>query len=272
MITASDDDWRGLLLHRLPADEAARLECKLLADDGALAALRDAEIDLHDDYARLQLTADEHRAFRRHVLTSPQAEARQRLSQAMKPLPPEVRRAVRFETVARPRSRRGLRTALTGVAIAVGLLTAIKLFQPDLLSSTTRKPVSAASTAAEPTLLLLAIDTAEAPRPEVRVVLRRGASGLRVQAEVTHAEEARLYRLRLLGDDGETKPLLDIDGLPLQTVNGYRFVETLLPAKLLAGGARTLQVDSLPPAGSFSDRWTIRARTTDEPPFALPSP
>ena len=88
MIAASDDDWRGLLLHRLPVDEAARLECKLLADDGALAALRDAEIDLHDDYARLQLTADEHRAFRRHVLTSPQAEARQRLSQAMKPLPP----------------------------------------------------------------------------------------------------------------------------------------------------------------------------------------
>lgn len=270
MSTTSVDDWRGLLLHRLPADEAARLEHKLLSDDSALAALRDAEIDLHDDYARLQLTADEHRAFRRHVLASPQAASRQRLSQAMKPLPPEARRAPRVATVARKRSRRGLWTTLIGATIAAGLFVAIKLFQPDLLSGAAAKP-SAAAKAAEPTLLLIASGTPGTVRPAVKLVLRPGASGLRVQAEVTHPEEARLYRVRLLGEDGEAKPLLDIDGLPLQTVAGYRFVETLLPAKLLAGGARTLQVDSLPPAGPFSDRWTISARTTDEPQFATPA-
>lgn len=272
MSHGADDDWRGLLLHRLPAEDAARLERKLLSDDAALAALRDAEIDLHDDYARLQLTADEHRAFRRHVLVGAAAEARQRLSQAMKPLPPDARRATRFETVARPRSRRSLWTTLIGATIAAALFTAIRLFQPALLSGAAPKP-AAASTAAEPTLLLLAIGEPGTVRPEVRVVLRPGASGLRLQAEVTHREEARLYRIRLLGDDGDAKPLLDIDGLPLQTVNGYRFVEALVPATLLAGGgARIVQVDSLPPAGAFRDRWTIRARTTDEPPFALPSP
>ena len=271
MSPTADNDWRGLLLHRLPADQAARLEQLLLSDDSALAALRDAEIDLHDDYARLQLSTDEHRAFRRHLLTSPQAAARQRLSQAMKPLPPEARRAPRVVTVARKRSRRGLWTTLIGATIAAGLFIAIKLFQPDLLSGAAAKP-SAASTAAEPTLLLIASGAPGTERPVVKLVLRPGASALRVQAEVSHREEARLYRIRLLGEDGEAKPLLDIDGLPLQTVAGYRYVETLLPAKLLAGGTRTLQVDSLPPAGAFSDRWSINARTTDEPPFALPSP
>ena len=44
----------------------------------------------------------------------------------------------------------------------------------------------------------------------------------------------------------------------------------LLPASALAGGARRLQVEALPPAGAFSDRWLIRARSTDAPPIALP--
>ncbi len=271
MSSVPEDDWRGLLLDRLPADEAARLEHKLLSDESALAALRDADIDLHDDYARLQLSAVEHQAFRQHRLGSVEAQARQRLSQAMKPLPPEARRTTRFETVPRPRSRRGLWTTFIGVSIAFGLYVAIRLLQPEILSTTTAAP-SAASKAAEPTLLLLATSQPQAERRPVSLVLTADAGALRVQAEVTHGEEARLYRIRLLGDDGEARPLLDIEGLPLQTLDRYRFVEALLPAKLLTGGPRVLRVDSLPPAGAFRHEWTIAARISSAPRIELPSP
>ncbi len=265
------DDWRGLLLHRLSAEEAARLEQRLLADDDALAELRDAETDLHDDYARLQLTAAETAAFREHLLGTPAAQARQRFSQAMKPLPPEVRTRTRFQPLPRQRSRRGLWTALTGGAIAAGLAIAIVLFQRGALPGVPA-PTLAEDPAAAPTLVLLASVERKAGQPDVNLVLRGTAGKLRVQAEVEHAEEARLYRIRLLGEDGEAKPLLDIEGLPLQTLGRYRFIEALLPSRLLIGGPRVLRIDSLPPAGEFHYEWTLSARLSDEPGYALPEP
>lgn len=265
------DDWRGLLLHRLSPEDAARLERRLLDDDAALAELREAETDLHDDYARLQLTAAEHAAFREHLLATPEARARQRFSQAMKPLPPEARRSTRFKALPRQRSRRGLWTALTGGAIAAGLAIAIVLFQRGALPGAPA-PTLAEDPAAAPTLVLLASIERKADRADVNLVLRRAATALRIQAEVQHAEEARLYRIRLLGEDGDSRPLLEIEGLPLQTLGRYRFVEALLPAKLLIGGPRVLRVESLPPAGEFRFEWTIAAQLSDEPGFALPEP
>lgn len=273
MSAVAEADWRGLLLRQLSLAETQRLECLLLADPAALAALRDAETDLHDDAARLQLTAAEQAAFDRHLLNTADGQARQRFSQAMKPQPQEARHGHRYTPLARPRSRYGLRMALTGVAIAVGLALVLGVFRRDLLTGVSRHlhaTASPAAVAAEPTLLLLATGAAGAARPAVNVVLRTGASGLRVQAEVTHAEEARLYRIRLFDDADPSTALFEAGDLPLQTLNGYRFVETLLPASALAGGARRLQVEALPPAGAFSDRWLIRARTTDAPPIALP--
>jgi len=273
-----DADWRGLLLRQLPADEVARLERLLLVDPQALAALRDAETDLHDDYARLQLTAAEHAAFRTRALGSPAARARQRFSQAMKPLPQASRSDQRHPSLRRPRSRYGLRTAFTGVLIAITLGVGVWTLRPELITGVSRHARSAAlptvASAAEPTLLLLAAPAAGGARPPVHVVLRRGARGLRVQAEVTQDEEARLYRIRLLDvtDADAAKAVLDIGGLPLQTAKGFRYVEVVLPAHLLAGAARRLQVDALPPAGAFSDHWQIRAESTDQPPIEVPSP
>ncbi|MBA4284732.1 MAG: hypothetical protein C0434_04295 [Xanthomonadaceae bacterium] len=276
MSALPDADWRGLLLRQLPAAEAARLERVLLVDPQALAALRDAETDLHDDYARLQLTAAEHAAFRSAVLGTPAAQARQRFSQAMKPLPQETRRGRHYQPLARPRSRYGLRTAFTGVLIATALGLGIWTLRPELVTGISRHArgaaLPAAAFAAEPTLLLLATAAPGGARPPVNVVLRRGARGLRVQAEVTQAEEARLYRIRLLDAADAAKVLLDIGGLPLQTAKGFRYVEVVLPAQLLAGGPRRLQVDALPPAGVFSDHWRIEAESTDRPPIEIPGP
>lgn len=275
MSVSDDADWRGLLLRQLPAEQAEALQRRLLADPEALTALRDAETDLHDDYARLQLTAAEHAAFRAAGLGSPAAAARQRFSEAMKPLPAEARRGQRRVAPVRPRSRYGLRTALTGLLIAIALALGVWRLQPELVTGTSRHAraaVPAAPLAAEPTLLLLATGLVGGERPAVNVVLRPAASGLRVQAEIAHGEDARLYRVQLFAAADPTKALLDIDGLPLQTVKGFRFVELLLPARLLVGGPRRLQVDALPPAGTFRDQWTIRATTTDAPPIEIPAP
>lgn len=276
MSAVADADWRGLLLRQLPADEVTRLERLLLADPQALSALRDAEIDLHDDYARLQLSAAEHAAFRGALLSTSEAQSRQRFSQAMKPLPQEARRGQRYQPLVRPRSRYGRRTAFTGVLVAIALGLGIWTLRPELITGASRHARSAAAPAAslvaEPTLLLLATAAPGGARQPINVVLRAGARGLRVQAEVTHAEEARLYRIRLLDAADATKALLDIGGLPLQTAKDFRYVEIVLPAELLAGSTRRLQIDSLPPAGPFSDHWLIRAETTDQPPIEVPSP
>jgi hypothetical protein len=268
------DDWRGYLLGRLPDEAVARLECRLLADDMALAALREAETDLHDDHARELLSVADHQAFRIHRLrVSAAARSRQRFAQALKPVPEAARRSPR--AVARPGNRRPSWTLLAAALIA-GLLALTLSLNPQWLApaDATGRVAVTVRDAAPPTVLLLARSAADARQPVVALSLSPQARELRVQAGITHAEEARLYRLRVLAEGAadDAVPLFEARDLPLRTAGTWRHVEVPVPAAVLLGATRIVRVDSQPPAGPYADDWTVRAPVRTTPDLALPVP
>ena len=269
-----DEDWRGYWLGRLDDDAAARLECRLLADDRAVDALREALTDLHDDGAREQLTVAEHAAFRDRVLrVSAEARARQRFAQAMKPLPEAARRTPRPAAAARA-ARRPSWTLLAGALIAAALALTLSLnrhwLAPAADAGGAAVPVR---DAAAPTVLLLA-PPASGPAAPVQLALDPRAVELRVQAEIRPLEPGRRYRLRVLATAAtdEAPALFEATDLPVQPLGDGQFVEARVPAPALLGETRRLRVDALPPAAAFHAEWTVLAPVSRTPPIALPAP
>jgi hypothetical protein len=62
-MTVTDADCRAYLLGRMPAEDAERLEARLLEDDTLFQAVQSAEDDLFDGFVRERLTPDERTRF-----------------------------------------------------------------------------------------------------------------------------------------------------------------------------------------------------------------
>jgi|GEM_PF-2446471 len=251
--------WRALLLHQLPEDEALQLERRLLADALALDALREAEHDLFDDYARERLDPAEREAFEHHLLITPDAQERLRISRALASAPPSlpVRRA-RFSE--RPRTRRrSIGIALAGSAIAAGLALAVVLLPAAHVTGRAGTTTAATPASAPQSVVLLASVARGTQSQAVEVALARDTRELRFQAEIEQADPGARYRLRVLARDGSGASLLQVDNLALASAGRYQYVEALLPATVLAAGDVVLRVEAQPPASPFTFDWTVRA-------------
>ena len=272
--TTAAADWRSLLLHRLPDDQAQALEQRLLDDPQALDALRDAGHDLIDDYAQDRLPPAERAAFEAHVLPGPQAAERLRFSRALhaqaevlrtrseSPVPgagrPPLPRRPRFgEASPRPRRRRGAVFALAGSALAI-LLAFAALQWPVVTSRTPADPSATAATV----VLLAAVERGHASPVATAVNVPAGVTQLRVQAEVDQPDDTARYRLMMFAGTAATadEPVLRIEHLPLLSAGRYRYVEAMLPVTPLAAGPRTIRVEAEAPAAPFAFDWTLDAR------------
>lgn len=239
------------------------------ADQAARDAEREAETDRHDDYARERLTVAEYAAFTEWLAERPAEQARQRFARALRPAAEPVGRPTRTPVV-RPGSTRNRGMLLTGAGIA-GVLALTLSLNPHWLARP--EPARVVIDTAAPTVLLLA-PPADAAAAVVPLALAPRATELRVQAEIRHEEEARLYRLRVLpADSAEGAPaLFEAADLPLQTVGVWRHVEARVPAEVLRNAARIIRIESQPPAGAFSVAWTVRAVPRTTPEIEVPPP
>ncbi len=251
--------WRTLLLHRLPDEQAQALEQRLLAEPPLLNALREAEHDLYDDYARDRLIPAERSAFEQHVLTTPEARERLRFSQALKSALTPVGDGVKEPPLIAPRHRRRAWIAVTGAALAASVVAAVVVLsrgpRPDAVQS-------AASTAPQ-TLVLLASVERGTQNAAIDLRLTNDATQVRVQAEIEQPDSSARYRLSLFADDGATTPLLRIDDLALVSAGRYRYIEALVPAQLFADGSKSIRVEAQPPAAAFTYEWIVHAAPAD---------
>ncbi len=67
MTTATPEQLRALLLHRLPEDETQRLKELLARDESVVEMLQREEAELVDDYALGRLGVKDREAFERHL-------------------------------------------------------------------------------------------------------------------------------------------------------------------------------------------------------------
>lgn len=255
MRTPAPEQLRDLLLHRLPDEQAQRLEEQLMQDSEITGLLREAETDLVDDYARGLLPASERTAFEQHLLVQPAIRQRVKIAHALHDIGDKSAGEAESGAVAiasvHPWKRWSVRAAAVFVAFAVGVVLVMRMNQ----QAEVREPVLAErspnavpqprSENGEPiaSIVLLA-DLQRSGGPQVLEV-RPGAKPLRVQAEVTSSDASLSYRLSIADDTGTA--IFSADDLSPKERGGYVFVEVTIPAGTLGTGRRsvTLEAQSL---------------------------
>lgn len=259
MTTENDEQLRRWLLHELPETKAAALEERLFEDDALAAALRDAENDLLDDYARDRLAATQRRAVERHLLRTPQDRARLAFAHALAGVsrsPPQLAdiaaRPAVLEVTARSRRRRRFvwAGALAAGLVAIAVLTVADFAPRRLIEPTPQR----ADGAAFPTIALLA--GVQRGAGVHAIAIPHSAANLRLQLEVEQPQIATRHALSI--SDGPHTLFAQRD-LELRHAGRYAYVEAIVPAAVFGSGTRQITLiaqDETAPASV----WTVQAR------------
>ena len=217
----SGDVLRQWLLQQLPAAQAESLEERLMRDDALLDRLREAEIDLVDDYARGALDPAQAEAFRTHRLAGAAQRDGLRAARAW------ARLRERSVPVGNATPALRGRHATRWLAIAAGVVLAVAM----ALVWNARSPTS------PPTYTLLASTQRGTDADTLRLAAFDGA--IRLQLEV--ADPDGRYQLLVLTQDVR-RPVAH--GLVPRPVGAYAVVEANVGAALLPPGRhRVLLVD-----------------------------
>jgi len=252
---------RDLLLQRLPPQQAAALEQRLVIEAGVAERVRQVEYDLLDDYARGRLAADQRRAVEQRLLRTAADRQRLAVARGLAALPkpgtglPAPLRARWSGTAVRSDRRRWLPAAALG-GLAAALLLAVLLWphQSDV-PVPGEAPVAAARGGAVYTVsLLVQLSRGEGAQP---VSVPVGTAQVRLQAEVEKPGAADVYELQLL--DGDGRLLQAAPGLHWQRAGTHAYVEAVVPIAALAPGLRRIEVHA--PGGVVAESWTVEAST-----------
>ena len=278
----SDSQLRDFLLRRLADADWERLAEAILLEDGLAERVRDEEFDLLDDYAAGRLNTQDRAAVQLHLLASAEGRRALRVARALRavgasgaadlrtgamaaPLPPG-------QTSSRTWSGRAQRVATVATFLAAGLV-AVVLAPPWNIappigpepekSAAVSSPGTAAQSPSLPdardegvqTISLLADIDRGAANQALKFEARKPT--IRLQAEVTDADEQKLYWLRISDDSGHI--LFDSPPLTTRTAGRYRFVEVKLPASVLGSGVRSvvLRASAAADPASPLHRWEV---------------
>lgn len=250
-----NDDLRGLLLHRLPAEAAARLEERLLLEDGFLERMQDAEYDLLDDYAADRLSAADRADVERWLLADPVGRQRARVARALRQAQSAPVDPSRGETPGLPRAAAASRRWTTVVPWAAGLAAGllVLIFSPLRIDLGDGRPAGRASVATRGPVLPAPVATlvllAEVGRGTVPALVPTvGEAGLvRLQAEVPDPLAGATYRIALLGTDGGIR--YRSGPLALQRTGPYRFVSANVDAAMLSSAGLTIALEAVDGTG-----------------------
>jgi hypothetical protein len=261
MMTPSDAQLREFLLRRMPSHDAARLEEAIVVTDGAAERLRDEEFDLIDDYAAGRLMAEDRADAERYLLTSLENIHSLRISRSLSResasrqpalLVPGTPVPGTTQVQGEQRRRWMVRLAPMGVVLAAGLV-AIALIpdwsrtsgQPGVTSTAARSEAPSALPSRAPKAadsIPIVTLFADVNRGSTTPVLhwRADAGSIRLQAEVPGPDRNTLYLLRVY--DAAGRSLFEAAALSAHTAGHYRFVDTVLPSKVLGPGARSVSL------------------------------
>ena len=274
MSTPTPEQLRHLLLHRLTAEEAERVEEQLMQDAEAAELLRHEETDLVDDYAQGGLAADDRVAFERHLLVDPHIRQRVKVARALHALGAKRGAASGGAMPSRGGtwSRGPIRAAAVIVlcAVAVGLvLWATRRSDAPPAVATHPTPDAPLEEGPEPTLepsasIVLLADVQRGGQAQV-VRVRAGAGPVRLQAEAMSSDSSLSYRLSITDESGRS--VFNVSDLRPQESGGYVFVEAAIPAGILGTGPRIVTLDPQR-AGVDSFTWRLDVQAAaDCPPF-----
>jgi len=266
MTIPDTDILRRWLLHQLPATQAEALEERLFDDDAThggdfAAALREAEHDLVDDYARGRLGADERAAFERHLLQTAHDRSHLVFARALATkadtAPPAAHRAMSGRGAAAPAQARRTRRRRLAIGGALAASFAAALLVLSGIRPPTR-PIAPESTATTGTSIqtIALLASAQRGANDLEAKIAHGTDRIRLQVEIAQPRAGERYGLRVA--DG-ARIVFAADELPLQQAGPYAYVEATLPASVLGAGVREISVR---PQGSDAAAvfvWTVRA-------------
>jgi hypothetical protein len=263
MSTPTPEQLRSLLLHRLPEDEAQRLEEQLMQDAEVADLLRHEETDLVDDYAAGRLAAGDRQAFEQHLLADPGIRQRVKVARALQDI--AAKRAAEVGPDGRLHGSRGgavsaakprpwNRWPVRAAAVFVLCVFAVGLLMrgnrqaeipappsqgpaPAIAAQTPDAALDTGPTDVPPPSIVLLADVQRGGGPQV-VQARPGAAPVRLQAEATSSDSSVSYRLSITDEAGG--PVFSAQDLRPLEAGGYVFVEVSIPGGTLGTGRRTV--------------------------------
>jgi hypothetical protein len=255
MSTPTPEQLRQLLLHRLSEEDAARLEEQLMQDAETADLLRHEEADLVDDYAQGRLSADDGRAFERHLLADPKVRQRVKVARALQAFA-SGRGAISGGATVRGSVGFWNRWPIRAAAVFVLCAFAVGLVLRANRGTDGAGPVVTPQTdaAVEPAAgIVLLADVGRGGSAQV-VQVRAGAGPVRLQVEATSSDSSISYRLSVTDESGGS--VFDASDLRPRESGGYVFVEAEIPAGVLGTGPRTVTLEPQRP-GVESFTWKL---------------
>ncbi|MEJ0035665.1 MAG: hypothetical protein WDO68_06260 [Gammaproteobacteria bacterium] len=280
MISPTPEQLRSLLLHRLPEDEAQRLEEQLMQDADVADLLQHERTDLVDDYALGRLGADERAAFERHLLVDPVIRQRVKVARALHDIASrradEPRLDGRVQASSKsaaagkvaPWNRWPVRAAAVFVVCAVAVAVSMRVNK----EADVAPPATAEQPLPQPAVDALDTGPSDVTGTRASIVLLAdlqrggearivrvapGAGQVRLQAETTSSDSSLSYRLAVTDESGAR--LFSAEDLRPIESGGYVFVEALIPGAKLGTGRRTVTLEPQAP-GVESFTWQVDVR------------
>jgi hypothetical protein len=233
----TDSALREYLLGFASPEAAERIEARIFEDDDLFAAVRSAEDDLFDAYARGHLTSAERARFLERF--GHQAD-RLRFAQAF------GRQSVAAHTP--PAARRlwiPLAAAAAVILVAGAIFTQIEAPAPDITSRQSDAPTPGApappgSPAKAPLSIALTLGTTRAPGSATAVSIPAGTPAVQVNVQLDPADVFDKYSMELRGSGD--RAVWTARDLKATAAGGRLIVSAQIPADGLAAGSYELAV------------------------------
>ena len=235
----TDERIIAYLLEELPEEDLEQFEEECFAQENWPTQINLVEEDLIDAYLRYELSQEQRQRFERNYLTTEARQERVMMAAAFLRHVDEFRDAKETVAVALPKSTwterfRALGGSQTWVLRAVAALSVVAIITITLWLYLSREP--SPQTFATLTLTISAGNTRAEGAQAGKVNLPLSASALRISLMLPEGLPPSVrYRVELVNDNGETKPL-EVAGQDAQTVT------VVIPAVQLARGPYALRL------------------------------
>ena len=258
MTEPTDEILRQWLLGRLPGNDAAALEERLVEDEDFSLRLRDVENDLLDDFARDRLAGEERARAAAYFSATPADRARLRIARSLASVAaapdarerhPQRHAAASDARGARRSRRRVWATGIFASACAVAIAVVGLWRHADVTTSDAQAL----------TITLMANHQRGAETANIGIP--SATNNLRLQVEVDEANADTRYSLRI--EDGDSVAF-SADDLAPRVSGPYRFVEIVLPAAKLSAGRHRVSV-AVMGATETGPGWILTTRTMQPP-------
>ena len=253
-MTPTADRCRAYLLGQLPTVDAERLEEQLLEDAEVFAAVREAESDLLDDWARGRLTADEGERVLARFGHEPDRLAFARA------LAVRARAARRLARRVPPRAWVPL-AAAAALAAAVGGAYLARTQRPVATPSTARVVEAPPPASPGPVVVaLIALGTSRAAAADTRIAVPPDAAAVEIRVRLDPADRFERYAMELRSASNAV--IWRADDLRVTSTNGDLVLVGRIASATVPTGSYELSVRGASASGALEDLGFVTVAVT----------